>query len=63
VNDFEAVSCGEDSLRPACARNDLSIVLDGDAVTLKTKFGNEVIESGGLWQCCKGAGLAVENER
>jgi len=63
VDDLEAVAFGEGGLGPFGARDDLTIVLDGDAVALQSELGDEAIQTRRLRESGKGTGLAVENKR
>ena len=45
MDDLEAVAFAEGGLRPFGARDDLAIVLDGDAVALESELGDEAIQT------------------
>jgi hypothetical protein len=45
VDDLEAVAFAEGGLGPRSARDDLAIVLDGDAVALESELGDEAIQA------------------
>lgn len=62
VDHLKPVSGGEDCVGPACTRHDLSIVFDGDAVSLETKSCNQMVEACRLRQLGKRTRLAIENE-
>jgi hypothetical protein len=62
VDHLKAVSSGEDRIGPAGARYDLSIVFDGDAVSLKPERCDKVVEACRLLQLGESARLAIENE-
>jgi hypothetical protein len=62
VNHLQPVPSIQNGLRPTRPRNDLSIVLNRDPVTLQPKLPNELFEACRLWERLKCAGLAVKNQ-
>jgi hypothetical protein len=62
VDHLKAVSGSEDRIGPAGAWDDLSIVFDGDAVSLKSERCNKMVEPCGLLEFGERPRLAIENE-
>ena len=62
VDHFKPVSSREDRIGPACARHDLSIVFDGDAVALEPERCNKMVEPCRLLQLGKRTRLAIKNK-
>ena len=62
MHHLKPVTTGENCLRPARARHNLSIMFDGHAVTVKPERCNKMVEPCRLRQLGKRTRLAIKNE-
>jgi len=44
MNDLQTITFIERRLRPLCARNDFTVMFDGNTITLQSKLGNKLVE-------------------
>lgn len=62
MDDLKAIAGGNGGVGPGSARDDVTVVLDGDAVGLEGELGDEIGERGGWLEVGKGSVLAVEED-